>query len=107
VDVIWSKFLFRLVKKKTIELKPIIYKSQINLSGVTVHFVIDWTLKSFILALKHLEKQHTAENLLSELRQVISKWGLSQKVMTVSADGAYNIKSVSYFVRFRFNGIIK
>jgi hypothetical protein len=62
--------------------------------GVTVHFVLDWTLKSYILALKHLEKQHTAENLLAALKEVTTQWGISKKVMTVSADGAYNIKKV-------------
>jgi len=61
---------------------------------VTVHFVLDWTLKSYILAHKHLEKQHTAENLLAALKEVTTQWGISKKVMTVSADGVYNIKKV-------------
>ncbi len=62
--------------------------------GVTVHFVDDWILKSYVLALKHVTKKHTAENLLSELREVIEEWDLSSKVTTVSADGAFNIKKV-------------
>jgi len=59
-----------------------------------VHFVDDWILKSYVLALKHVTKKHTAENLLSELREVIEEWDLSSKVTTVSADGAFNIKKV-------------
>jgi hypothetical protein len=58
--------------------------------------VKDWTLKSYVLALKHVTKAHTADNLLSELREVISDWGIDRKVITVSADGAYNIKSVMF-----------
>ena len=59
-----------------------------------MHFVLDWTLKSYVLALKHVTKKHTAENLLSELREVIADWVIAKKVVTVSADGAYNIKKV-------------
>lgn len=44
------------------------------------------------MALKHVTKKHTAENLLSELREVISDWNVGKKVIAVSADGAYNIK---------------
>ena len=65
--------------------------------GVTVHFVLDWSLKSYVLALKHVTKYHTADNLLAYLREVISEWGISKKVVTVSADGAYNIKAVSFY----------
>ena len=64
--------------------------------GVTVHFVKDWALESYVLALKHVTKKHTAENLLSELREVISEYGIEKKVATVSADGAYNIKKVKF-----------
>ncbi len=63
--------------------------------GVTVHFVKDWTLRSHFLALKNVLNKHTAENLLIDLKKVISEWLLDGKVIAVSADGAYNIKSVS------------
>ena len=56
--------------------------------------MIDWVLKSYVLALKHVTKSHTAENLLSELREVKVEWGIAKKVVAVSADGAYNIKKV-------------
>jgi hypothetical protein len=56
--------------------------------------VNEWELKSYMLALKHVTRAHTAENLLCELREVIAEWEIAEKVITVSADGAYNIKSV-------------
>jgi len=64
--------------------------------GVTVHFVVDWRLKSYVLALKHLQKSHTAENLLAELKEVMKNAGVCKKVVTVSADGAFNIKKVIF-----------
>lgn len=69
--------------------------------GVTVHFVMDWVLKSYVLALKHVTKQHTADNLLCELREVISEWELDAKVVSVSADGAYNIKRVILIINLK------
>lgn len=60
--------------------------------GVTVHFAVEWELKSYILALKHVQKSHTAENLLTEIKELMTKWEINHKVVTVSADGAYNIK---------------
>ena len=65
--------------------------------GVTAHLVHDYTLKSFVLALKHVTKSHTAENLLAELTEVMTEWGLTKKVVTISADGAFNIAKVKYF----------
>jgi len=38
--------------------------------------------------------EHTSENLLSELKEVVGKWKLDDKVIAVSADGAANIKNV-------------
>jgi len=62
--------------------------------GVTAHFVHDYTLKSFFLALRHVTQSHTAENLLAELTEVMTEWSLTKKVVTVSADGAFNIAKV-------------
>ena len=62
--------------------------------GVTAHFVHDFTLKSFVLAFKHVTQSHTAENLLEELTEVITDWDIAKKVVTVSADGAFNIAKV-------------
>ena len=51
-----------------------------------------YQLKSYLLALKHVKRSHTAINLLDELNGVIDSWGLSSKVISISADGAFNIK---------------
>jgi len=59
---------------------------------VTVHYVEDFQLKNYLLALKHCKQSHTAENLLDELNGIIEVWGLITKVVSISADGAYNIK---------------
>lgn len=58
---------------------------------------VDFKLKSYVLALKHIEKSHTSDNLLAELREVMSAWDIRKKVVTVSADSAYNIKGVRTF----------
>ena len=52
----------------------------------------NYQLKSYLLALKHVKKSHTSDNLLDELNGIIEIWGLSSKVISISADGAYNIK---------------
>jgi hypothetical protein len=62
-------------------------------------------MKSYILALKHLEKSHTAKNLLSELKEVMVQAEIGQKVVTVSADGAYNIKKVSQLHLICYNNL--
>lgn len=62
---------------------------------MTVHYVRFWKLESNFLALKHTPKSHTSENLITELKEVTNAWGLTNKVMVVSADGAKNIKKVN------------
>jgi len=47
------------------------------------------------LALKHAPESHTSENLIKEIKEVVSAWGLSDKVIAISADGASNIKKVN------------
>jgi hypothetical protein len=61
---------------------------------VTVHYVSSWKLSTNFLALKLMTIEHTSENLLSELKEVVGKWKLDDKVIAVSADGAANIKNV-------------
>ncbi len=62
-----------------------------------MHFVQDWALKSYMLALKHITKSHTSDNLL--LSEVINHWNISDKVVTISADDAHNIKKVSLIIK--------
>ena len=63
--------------------------------GVTIHFVKRWKLVSKFLALHHQPSSHTSENLLKSLREIVSKWKLSKKVIAISADGAPSIKNVN------------
>lgn len=59
---------------------------------MTVHYVDNFQLRNYLLALKHCKQSHTAEHLLDELDSIIEVWGLTTKVICISADGAYNIK---------------
>lgn len=57
--------------------------------GVTVHFVEDFVLKSYLLTLRQFENSYTAD-----LEDVMEKWNISKKVVNLTAHDATNFKMV-------------
>ena len=64
--------------------------------GVTVHYVKNYKLQSYLLSLRHIKESHTSQKLISELRDIFNEWNLVNKVLCISADGAANIKKVRF-----------
>ena len=61
--------------------------------GVTCHFVTkEWKILSLLLSCSKLLGRHTAESILSEFEEVISRTDISLKVYRVVTDNASNVK---------------
>jgi hypothetical protein len=61
--------------------------------AVTCHFISEhWEVKSVLLSCQQLTDRHTAENILSGFEEVITHFGISDKVYRVVTDNASNMK---------------
>ena len=61
---------------------------------VTCHFISEeWVFESFVLETAHIDVEHTAVNLSSELRRITDKWNISNKIHCVTTDNAKNIRN--------------
>lgn len=63
--------------------------------GITCHFVTNsWEIKSLLalLACSKMQGRHTGENILAEYEEVISFYGLEDKVFRIVTDNAANMK---------------
>ena len=49
-----------------------------------------------------MTKSHTANNLENEIKKILIEWGILKKVVTISADGASNIKKVCHEKIFNY-----
>lgn len=60
--------------------------------AVTAHFISDdWKLYSCLLGCFVSEVSHTSENIAGELKNITEKWGITQKIISVTTDNAANI----------------
>ena len=53
-------------------------------------------MKSYVLATKHVEVSHTAENVAQELKKVASEWKISNKITAVVSGNAANMRAGPY-----------
>ena len=61
---------------------------------VTCHYITeDWVFESNVLETDHVEVEHTAANLASELKRVTEEWYIADKVTCVVTDNARSIKN--------------
>ena len=61
---------------------------------VTCHFISEeWGFESFVLETAHIDVEHTAVNLSSELRRITDKWNISNKIHCITTDNAKNIRN--------------
>lgn len=59
--------------------------------GVTVHFIEQWLLKSFVLDVLEVSESHTAEVCGRTLENVANEWEIAEKVMVIVTDRGRNI----------------
>lgn len=59
---------------------------------VTIHYITsEWVLKSSVLETARLTKDHTAENIATELTDICNKWDILDKVSCIVTDSGANI----------------
>lgn len=60
---------------------------------ITVHFLNNIKLKTFVLCTKKLESSHTGLYLCEIITEELNKWNIYEKVIAITTDGGANIKS--------------
>lgn len=72
---------------------------------VTANFIdTEWERRSVVLQTVRMMKDHTAENLANEMREICSEWEISNKVCCVVTDNAPDIVSVVKGMKLRHLG---
>lgn len=61
--------------------------------SVTIHFILDSTLKSLILATVEVESEHSASNIADALKKVTHEWSISKKIVAYVTDNASTMKT--------------
>ena len=59
--------------------------------GISVHFVREWKLRSYILQTREVRESHTAEVVARNLESMLSEWKLEEKLVSMTRDNARNI----------------
>ena len=59
--------------------------------GITGHYILDWTLKSVMLACKRFKGIHTADNIAKEFDETMCTFEISDKIVQVVTDNASNM----------------
>ena len=66
-------------------------RSYISLS---IHFIDNvWELQSYCLETREVSVDHTAENIASELKELLSDWKVKERVCGFTTDNAANISN--------------
>ena len=66
---------------------------------VTCHFIDDeWNLKSSVLATVNMMKDHTAENIASDLKTITDEWNITGEEFAVLTNNASTIVAVNITV---------
>lgn len=60
---------------------------------ITVHFLNQTKLKTFVLCTKKLESSHTGMYLCEKISEELNNWNIYEKVIAIITDGGANIKS--------------
>lgn len=59
--------------------------------GITAHFILDWSLKTAMLACKRVKGRHTAENILDHFEEIKTVYNLNNKITHIVTDNASNM----------------
>ena len=60
--------------------------------AVSVHFIVDLKLQSFLIHMHELPESHTAENIVQEINDSLSEWNLSVRgIVVATTDNGANV----------------
>ena len=59
--------------------------------GITGHFIEDWDMRTVMITSKRFKGRHTADNIRYEYEEAISKFEISDKILTIVTDNASNM----------------
>jgi len=59
--------------------------------GITAHYLLNWEMKSAMIACKRFKGRHTAENILHEYEECITSFDINDKIFCVISDNASNM----------------
>ena len=60
--------------------------------AVTIHFIVNFKLQSFLISVDEFPDSHTAENIVQEIRDALSEWNLSiTRIVAATTDNGANI----------------
>jgi hypothetical protein len=66
-------------------------KSQLSFFGITIHWIDDsWAPKETLLSFKWIEDRHTGANLARHLYDTLEFYGISERLLCITADNASN-----------------
>ncbi|XP_053177226.1 E3 SUMO-protein ligase ZBED1-like [Scomber japonicus] len=68
-------------------------RATVSYLTVTVHYIVDWKIKAFVLQTHPLYESHTSEHLADELLHAVTEWKLERASIPipVTTDNAQNI----------------
>ncbi|KAL0217204.1 hypothetical protein RCL1_007687 [Eukaryota sp. TZLM3-RCL] len=73
--------------------------------GITVHFLHQWALRSYVIGFVHLSENHTAINIADLLVELFKDFEIQERILSVTIDNAANMKAAMDILVYR--GIIK
>ena len=59
--------------------------------GITGHFLVDWSMKSVVLACKRFRGRHTADSIGQQFEETIQEYNIASKISTIVTDNASNM----------------
>jgi hypothetical protein len=71
--------------------------------GITIHFIDDdWKMHERLLAFKHFEKLHDGKSLSEAVIEVLDDFGITERLLGVTADNASNNMKMMYYLEQHF-----
>ena len=70
--------------------------------GITGHYILDWAMKSVVLACKRLHGRHTSDNIFQHYEETIATFEVAEKILTIVTDNASNMVKAFQILGFLF-----
>ncbi|XP_011706019.1 PREDICTED: zinc finger BED domain-containing protein 1-like [Wasmannia auropunctata] len=68
---------------------------------ITAHFIYDDDIKSAVLETRKVVGHHTAEHIAEELDEMLQKWNIREKIVTMVSDNASNMIKTATVLKVR------
>ena len=59
--------------------------------GISAHYILEWEMKTIVLACKRFQGRHTADNIMQEYEEIVQHFGIGDKVTNIVTDNASNM----------------